>query len=253
MTKLNEDLGFCVSDDEDLDVNMFLKNERREQEKFSAFKSDDEKFKEVNANASDVYAATRLRSIGIQACGEYEREIAKTRSICSERKCGRFKKIISKLQCSLRNLQGKDEECKRLIDCIKWMRNHATSVGNWAELDMRKSNERDLKTSRLNRNRHQRRYSPLKTSMRQHGENQDDLRRGAQFAKAQYYVDSPQYKKWKTEEQYFSERERASSDMNMRREKNFDFSVEKLNPQEEEQLVKEAAKIEDCFRWQHHL
>mmetsp|Transcript_1591 Transcript_1591/g.2132 ORF Transcript_1591/g.2132 Transcript_1591/m.2132 type:complete len:84 (+) Transcript_1591:459-710(+) len=78
------------------------------------------------------------------------------------------------------------------------MRNHATSVGNWAELDMRKSNERDLKTSRLNRNRHQRRYSPLKTSMRQHGENQDDLRRGAQFAKAQYYVDSPQYKKWKS-------------------------------------------------------
>mmetsp|Transcript_35724 Transcript_35724/g.57386 ORF Transcript_35724/g.57386 Transcript_35724/m.57386 type:complete len:108 (+) Transcript_35724:847-1170(+) len=102
------------------------------------------------------------------------------------------------------------------------MRNHATSVGNWAELDMRRSNERDLKTSRLNRNRHQRRYSPLKTSMRQHGENQgesvcdesvegcqlpdltfyecpeDDLRRGAQFAKAQYYVDSPQYKKWKS-------------------------------------------------------
>mmetsp|Transcript_35724 Transcript_35724/g.57387 ORF Transcript_35724/g.57387 Transcript_35724/m.57387 type:complete len:99 (+) Transcript_35724:364-660(+) len=57
---------------------MFLKNERREQEKFSAFKSDDEKFKEVNANASDVYAATRLRSIGIQACGEYEREIGKS-------------------------------------------------------------------------------------------------------------------------------------------------------------------------------
>ena len=63
-------------------------------------------------------------------------------SICIvrlEMKCERFKSIIQKLKSNLRKLQGKEYECKKLLDIINRMRNASKGRANRANNTSRRS------------------------------------------------------------------------------------------------------------------